>query len=283
MAKNCGKCVKAIRGIEFAKCGGYCDNIFHFTCCGTSRPAYETISSNSFWLCDDCRAIVNNRCLKELCDNIPVIQSLKLELNEMMQRITALTGVVDASAASTKACLSQFEKQLGDCKSAGIPSLTEKSELTPRVYHNNWPLINHPAPKRRREEQLVSNRDIIVGTNTNLSTTVVTVPMAEKKFWIYLSRIHPDVSAENVNDMAKQCLQCEEPLEVIKLVKKDEDLTSRRFVSFKVGIDPKLKTTALSPCTWPTGVFFREFIEYGTKNGRGVAPMTPMGLTPVRL
>ena len=281
MAKNCGKCVKAIRGIEFAKCGGYCDQLFHFACCGTTRPAYETVSSNSFWLCDDCRAIVNNRCLKELCAVDPTIQALKLELEGMKEQIATLASAVETNTVNTKADLMQFGKQLSECKLNTTNNLTDKSEITPRG-PTIWPLINRPAPKRRREER-ISNRDIITGTNANRSTAVVTVPVAENKFWIYLSRIHPDVSVDNIEQMVKECIQCAEPPEIVKLVKKDADLKSLRFVSFKVGFDPKLKATALSPSTWPTGILFREFEDYGAKNVRGVAAATPITITPVCL
>ena len=54
---------------------------------------------------------------------------------------------------------------------------------------------------------------------------------------------------ENVHEMVKECLQCIESPEIVKLVRKDVDMKSLRFVSFKVGIDPKLKETALSPTT----------------------------------
>lgn len=280
MAKNCGKCIKAIRGIEFAKCGGFCDNTFHFTCCGTTRPVYEMISSNSFWLCDECRATVNNRCLKELCDNVPALQALKPELDELKERITTLTSAVDASVASTTASLCKFEKQLTEFKPVNHTSLIDKPGSIPRGNHY-WPTISRPVSKRRREEQYATNRDVVVGTNSSLLTTVATVPAAESKFWIYLSRIHPDVSCENIHELMKECLQCDEPAEVVKLVRKDVDIKTLRFVSFKVGINPKYKTTALSPNTWPTGILFREFIEYGSKNGRDLAPATPLAFTPV--
>ena len=183
MAKNCAKCVKAIRGIDFAKCGGYCDQIFHFTCCGITRPTYETVLSNSFWLCEECRAIVSNRCLKELCSADPNIQALKLELEDMKERISLLTSVIENNAADTKANLLQFGKQLTELKPNNVNNFADKSEATPRG-PSVWPPINRPTPKRRREEHRISNRDIIIGTNTNRSSVVVTVPVAENKFWI---------------------------------------------------------------------------------------------------
>lgn len=271
--------MKAIRGIEFAKCGGYCDNIYHFACCGTTRSTYEMVSSNSFWLCDECRATVNNRCLKELCATDPVIQCVKGELEEIKKRIEMLAGAIDAGAANTQTSLQQIEKQLAECKPVKLQS-ADKLEVTPRG-PTNWPSMIRSAPKRRREEQHISYRDVTVGTNTNLLTAVATVPAAEKKFWIYLSRIHPDVSADNISDLVKECLQCDEPPEIVKLVRKDVDLKLLRFVSFKIGVDPKFKSTALSPCTWPTGILFREFEEHGAKNGRGVVSATPISITPV--
>ena len=206
--------------------------------------------------------------------------SLKFELEELKVRITTLTSAIDASVASTTASLRQFEEKLAECKPVSSTNLNDKPGATPRGMQN-WPTISRPVTKRRREEQYATNRDAIVGTNSSLLTSIATVPAAEKKFWIYISRIHPDVSCENIHEMVKECLQCDEPADVVKLVKKDVDTKTLRFVSFKIGIDPKHKTTALSPSTWPAGILFKEFIENGPKNGRDLAPATPLTITPV--
>lgn len=58
--------------------------------------------------------------------------------------------------------------------------------------------------------------------------------------------------------MVQHNLEISDPVEVVKLVKKDAVLENLRSVSFKVGLDKGLKEKALHPSSWE-GVYFREF------------------------
>lgn len=51
---------------------------------------------------------------------------------------------------------------------------------------------------------------------------------------------------------------------VVKLVPKGKTIEYLSFVSFKIGLDPSLKSKALDPETWPEGLLFREFEDYGS-------------------
>ena len=53
---------------------------------------------------------------------------------------------------------------------------------------------------------------------------------------------------------------------MVKLVPKGIDLSTLRFVSFKIGVSYELKEIALTRDTWPENVFFREFEDNRTKN-----------------
>lgn len=64
-------------------------------------------------------------------------------------------------------------------------------------------------------------------------------------------------------------------IEVRKLVKKDADLSSMRFISFKIGVDEKCREEALSADTWPDGFYFREFVNYQDKKSGQGFPKTP--------
>lgn len=48
----------------------------------------------------------------------------------------------------------------------------------------------------------------------------------------------------------KKCLNTN-AIDVRKLVRKDADLEQLAFISFKIGVDLKLKDLALDPATWP--------------------------------
>lgn len=243
----CDKCAKPTKESDFVRCHGFCDTVVHAKCAGLNNQQLKliTASENILWFCDGCLRLLKFASFR------PTVAALG----------NAIANLLKEQTNAINELKSEIRKS--ETRSASLP---DKVDITPRSARNNWPSIKRPVLKRRREEQTVSNANATEGTNTNLSKLVATVPIAEKKFWIYLSRIHPDVTNENILEMVKECVQCDEPPEVVKLVKKDVDMRSLRFISFKVGIDPKYQQKALSSDTWPAGIFFREFVDYGAKN-----------------
>lgn len=95
-------------------------------------------------------------------------------------------------------------------------------------------------------------------TSPSSSSHVVSVPGPEPKMWLYVSRIDPDVTNEQVTELAKSCLGSDE-IVAFKLIKKDTETTNMRSVSFKIGLPCSLRSKALEPSTWPRGIYFREF------------------------
>lgn len=92
--------------------------------------------------------------------------------------------------------------------------------------------------------------------------SVVAAPAVSNKCLIYLSRIATNVSEDDIRALAKECLASEDSIDVKKLVKKYVNLNELKFISFKVGVDPKQRENALSADTWPDGICFREFVDY---------------------
>ena len=90
----------------------------------------------------------------------------------------------------------------------------------------------------------------------------------DERFWLYLSKICADVTAEAVCAMTKANLSIENDPTVVKLVPKGKPIESLSFVSFKIGLDSALKQKALDPETWPEGLLFREFENYGSEKFR---------------
>ena len=86
----------------------------------------------------------------------------------------------------------------------------------------------------------------------------------KQKFWLYLSRIRPDVSVDAVTSMVKANLEITTEPTAVKLVPRGIDTSTMNFVSFKIGIDPAVKSKALESSTWPEGLLFREFEDYGS-------------------
>lgn len=266
MAKQCKKCVKGIRGIEYAKCG-YCEQVLHFSCCSLTRPNYELISSNGLYLCEDCRLLVQDSSLKELCPVSGSAISLEFferQMNDLKQQITALMEIIQTSNADTNASIRKLESQ--------ITAQNSHLDAAPNIVLNE-PNVNTTSslPLFSRQKATNQRMDIVErpvhnpgtqGTSENMISVSAPslVPAARPDlFWLYLSGLHPLISAEDVQNVVTSCLQINDPFSVIKLFPKDKDISTATFISFKIGLPLCYKTAALLPETWPIGVRFREF------------------------
>lgn len=125
--------------------------------------------------------------------------------------------------------------------------------------------VSRRAVNRPRASDTVSAGPCKLGSK-QASGDVVTVPLCggdeQNLFWLYVSRIQPDVKEDAVKSMVEANLNTDN-VSVIILVPKGSDVSNFRFISFKVGLSPELKSKALNSETWPDGLFFREFVNYG--------------------
>lgn len=268
MSKNCGKCVKGIRGIEYAKCSGFCDQLFHFACCGITRPTYELISASALWLCAECRSTLNNRCLKDLLTGSEDITlSLKQELEEIKCRLAAISDAIDVSAADTQSKLQQFGISLSETKN-NVAAVVNKTHATVCEVSNVPP---NPSKRRRVDDNTDRDFASVAQGTGDIDFDGISAPMLipaapPALFWLYLSGFHPQVTTEDVEKIIGRCLPIDEPVRTNKLVPKDADISKLTFVSFKVGLPPMVKDAALLPATWPKGIRFREFEDHSSKN-----------------
>lgn len=139
---------------------------------------------------------------------------------------------------------------------------------------NRWPTASESirANKRPREfDSGVRTSSECQSGSKHLNPNVVSVPISTKpvdKFWLYFSRIKPDVTNEAIVEMVKANLGLDNNPDVVKLVAKGADTSNMSFISFKVGLDPALKNNALDPSTWPEGIMFRQFEDYSSQKFR---------------
>ena len=119
----------------------------------------------------------------------------------------------------------------------------------------------------RLAETLGEKSDTLVpsscGTN-NVDLSDLSVPSIVhnvNKFWLYLSRLNPQITDSDVQKIVSRCISAPESVDVIRLVPKGKDVTGLSFVSYKIGLDPAMKNKALDSSSWPTGLLFREFID----------------------
>ncbi|XP_055605129.1 uncharacterized protein LOC129753340 [Uranotaenia lowii] len=238
MAKTCSSCSGTISGIEFMVCRGICGKEFHLSCVSISNTAarsLKTLSKNVYWMCDDCAELFENAHFRNLAFAPPPQQTEVAQLSEAISELRSEIKLLCTKPPATP-----------------VPVLTPARPDFRR------------ALKRLRAPDPVVNEPCKLGAKKS-SADVVSVPLCanetEKLFWLYISRIKPEVSENSVMEMVKANLEADSA-QVVKLVPRGTDVSSMRFVSFKVGLDPELKDKALNPESWPNGLSFREFINY---------------------
>lgn len=218
-----------------------CDCVAHMKCLKWIRSNLDFVNEqpNVFWFCTNC---------------VKSVEQLKA------QNFTTATDTIVASVTEA------INRSLNGVKD----ELSQTNTLIKSIAEN---LLSTPTPKRRaKRPRVISPTDtpklpnlqnkLVGGTRLveNFPKAVETIPKPADKFWIYLSRIASYVTEDEIKALVEECLPDSKPV-VRKLVKKDADLKSLAFISFKVGIDEQFCDRALDPAIWPTGIFFRAFEE----------------------
>lgn len=184
MAKQCEKCSEAITGIDVVVCRGYCGALFHMNACsGVTRAMQSYLTSNRknlFWMCDECAALFENshfRAISERADEKSPLTSLSSAITDLHTEIKQLHSkpvTYSSPAASTR-----------------------------------WPTIDQRRGTKRPRvtESNVSASDSCRVRSKKTQGNVMSVPICknedDQRFWLYLSKICPDVTVKAVCAMTK--------------------------------------------------------------------------------
>lgn len=122
------------------------------------------------------------------------------------------------------------------------------------------------TPKRNRDddalEPVEQPKKIFCGTGqTSGNADGRQSTIADDSFFLYLTKISPEVSESDVLNLAQECLQTSDVV-VKSLVPRGRSPSMLSFLSFKVQVHKDLKSKAMDPVTWPEGIQFREFVTY---------------------
>lgn len=248
MDNICDQCAKPVQPeSEHIMCMGFCNQVAHVKCAKLNTSFLKILleRKNLFWMCDECVKLMKMTRFKET-------------MSSMSEGISSIQNKHDEAFSELKEAI-KFNGEKIEKLSKKVFE-TASTPLTSRL-----PTVE-PPKKRRREERLLTNLPLLVGTKATSSRAVMTVSPPKELFWLYLSRIHPSVKSEAVAELVKTSLQCNDPIKVVPLLKKDADLNAMNFISFKVGIDKKFRDAALETETWPQGILFREFEGTSVKN-----------------
>ena len=248
MSLVCHSCAGEIDDFK-VECRGFCKAIFHLRCSGIHADALEEMMNNEqfHWLCPSCTALMKEvrfrntvRAVYEIGPNqalnTDMMQSLK---SEIMVELKAEIRTNFAKLINSSSCTPKSSKRVGF-----DPQTTRGRRL--------FSTAKESIPKQQPPLLLGT------GSTPSPSNVIATVPPVLPKFWLYLSRIAKDVSADQICAFAKKRLGADD-IQVTRLVAKGRDISTLSFVSFKIGMSMDLKSKALSTSTWPKGILYREF------------------------
>lgn len=234
-------------------CGGFCKSTFHYKCAMISEVLYKEVAGNSatFWMCKACREIMGNARFK---NTLVSMNAATKEVSDVYQKL-----VNDLKTEVKSSLIAELRQEI----QGGF------NKLSPMIQSpgpNRFQFINRPTPKRTRERDEfvfpVSEQPskVFRGTNQSTSTPMGPIDTSENKFWIYLTKISPEATENDIVNLAKNCLQTEDVV-AKALVPRGRPISTLTFLSFKVGVSQAVKSRAMDPSTWPSEIQFREFVD----------------------
>ena len=244
MGKNlCGKCTHEINDLEPIHCA-LCEKFFHIgpNCCGmnirTGGLKENLAAGKVIFVCESCRSEMQGRSVRCYVGDSIKSQSQPVESSptaDLPMQVQQLSNVV-----------AELSKKID-----GFANKTPRPRTAP--FSQGWPRL---PLKRRREERPEVDQPAESGTNTidlsDLSVPSITAaapPPPEKKFWLYLSRLNPLITDDDVRNIVSRCLRTTDAFDVVRLVPKGREVAGLTFVSFKIGLDPNLAGLALNPAS----------------------------------
>ncbi|XP_017470558.1 PREDICTED: extracellular matrix-binding protein EbhA-like [Rhagoletis zephyria] len=169
---------------------------------------------------------------------------------------TALATVTNTSSPSTAVinatpnALPSASKQLQTVSSDILNASTQ-----PQLGADWITVPRKKVPKRK---------NVVVGRNENNDLGVFS-PLK----WLHLSSFKPTVSeVDIINYVSKQVIVDKQQIACYKLVKKDTNETSLKYINFKLGVPEDVYFNLLKPEIWPTNVNIRQFRFFQKQGGQ---------------
>ncbi|CAH0547000.1 unnamed protein product [Brassicogethes aeneus] len=144
---------------------------------------------------------------------------------------------------------------------APLAETTSYSSLLKQTSSNK---NSNSAPSTKSQQVIRRINAMYVSTNTNITSAArlkLKTVQGRQFTWIFLSRLSPDNTEEDIMECLKEANPNCTTFECIKLIPKYENA---RFVSFKAKIPYELENTILDREFWPSGTLVKRF--YFPKN-----------------
>lgn len=257
MEERCHGCAVSITDEnDLVTCQGFCKSTFHLKCSHLSASVWADIRSSSmiYWMCPSCRKLMSStRFRGALSGTNDLLQAVMSQQSQMLE---GLRGEIEKNTER----INEIGKQQGRVLSdrSPWPSIQPRSTKRPRLQ------IDPPQTEEDAPRVLCGSKE----PDPALSIPIVQAVAREPKFWLFLSKFSPHATVEEISGLVQRNLEIDEPVEVVKLVRRGVDLNQLSFISFKVGVGLKWKEKAMEPASWQKGIYFREFV--GTERGSTV-------------
>lgn len=244
---SCAKCLFNFGATaELIRCSGFCDSTFHSECTTLERSHFNAVKKNRsvLFFCDSCielldksrKSIFEWNSVSAVSDSLSAFEKLSTEIATNRKLILELSENINKNSSATSQGINQWK------------SIAAATNFSPG-----------PAPKRRATDDFPVVHEpplTIRGTNP----TAKSVNLISPKFWLHLSEFNVATEDVEVSTMVADCLGIQlNEVSTVKLVSKSRDVSTLKFVTFKVGFDISLKDKAMDPSVWPMNLNVRVF------------------------
>lgn len=242
---------------------------------------YSFVSHSAFSCCEEIPATTLKKHLKlpkpPRSSSKSRPSSETADFNAVITELAAIKQIATEANTNTKSILS-FTEQQNRTNNTRVRSTitTTPSRLSINQSNTSFaavlgkPSVQLQSPKFHRsapqKPQIVppvriGTKSTSCGLSIVPKPTIISKPRFEKAIWA--SRFSPSTTTEEINQFIIENTPVKDPsrFTIHKLVKKDCDLTSLRFVSFKVATNTDDFDILCDPDIWPKGIEVRAFLQ----------------------
>ena len=234
MESVCCACARGLEKEDEVVCSGFCKSSFHLKCAHLTAETRDAVANCSqlFWMCRACTKMMANACFR--------------------QAISSTNSAVQFMVDEQNKVLDEIRKEVA-LNTTKINTILQRTPLptTPRIPRSQQTLNLRKRPRLLIPDEPPQREIVSEGTKDVEPDDAIPLAAAQKEqlFWLYLSGFDPQATVQQVDKLVRSNLKTDKAVQVVKLVPRGKTLDELTFVSFKAGIDMRLKDLALTKST----------------------------------
>lgn len=285
-----------IKSSSTVKCIG-CRDPFHLQCYGIDKPSSVIfVNKNVVFLCDAC--LTSGTYVpspkRKLASQTDCVVTQDINSSNLVTPSKAVTGTTvdplkqlqeSVDRIISEVSLNSNTLQVIHTKINNLNNTEQSSVMTthaPRSYASVLSR-NVNGSTGRSNISVVARRDSIPSpkitpaikgaSSATIGKPLTPRPPPKKSIWI--SQLHRDTTEDDITKYVKSIVKSSAEFTVRKLVKKDREISSYSFVSFRVTCSLELFELLMNAELWPASVNIREFEQSSNKNGISLHEFLP--------